>query len=300
MSWATRKWLETYGAGPDRQEVTSEISDWLNKGSELVVEYRCPRPFGPLTVVFEMQSPDKRKWVLDGLWPPECDTIRSRLLEEEWRDGPHPMHEMCVVVTLATLLHRRGIRLDPRTILYLHGKGAIFPCGVLSLPPYGRVSLAKAVEEDGWDVVADFLARQQDDLLRQVREPARRGPGRPRDDEFDQLVRARFPVLRNVQQVATEAAERFGGSIETAARRVRRTPYYRKLRRPPENPKRSTRSPRKATPDDRIERHLQIHDGATPHEIATALNLEERFVTEILRHQPDRFQGLPGDRWKLV
>ena len=213
---ATHEWLKTHGAGPDRHETIAAISDWLDEGGDMLVEYQSPRPFGPITVTLRDRPPGKWRLVLDGLLPPECDTIRSHLIEEEWRDGPHPMHETCVVATLATILHGRGIRLDPRTVLYLHGETAV--CG-RSLPPYSRVSLADAVEEDGWDAVADYLVELQNDLLQRSPKLARRGPGRPRDDEFDQFVRERYLALYNVQQVAREASERFGGSVDTVAKR---------------------------------------------------------------------------------
>ena len=234
MNLATRKWLETHPDSPDRHEVIAEITDCLDEWRDMLVEYQCPRPFGPITVTFLDRPPGKWTLAIDGLWPPECDAIRSHLIEEEWRNRPHPIHETCVVATLATILHGRGIRLDPRTVLYLHGESAAFG---RFLPPYSRVSFADAVDEDGWDAVADYLVELQSDLLQRSPKLARRGPGRPRDEEFEEFVRQRYPVLGNATRVAEEAAERFGGLIESAARRVRRTPYYRELRRPPENPK---------------------------------------------------------------
>ena len=116
-----------------------------------------------------------------GVLPPECDFIRSHLLEVEWRNGRHPMHETCTVATLATLLHGRGIQLDPRQVLYLHGKAVIFCNQVLSSPLYSRVSFSEAVEKDGWDRVAGSLAKQQDDLMRQVHE-LQSGGSVPKDD----------------------------------------------------------------------------------------------------------------------
>ena len=167
----------------DRQEVIAEICDCLDEGDEMVAEYQCPRPFGPITVIFSDQPPSKQKWRLKGLFPAKCARIRSHLLEVEWRDGPDIMHEMCVVATLATLLHERGIRLDPATVIFLHGKAE---------RRYARVSFVEAVEQVGWDKAADFLVEQQEKRDRKDQAPTirRRGRGRPKgwDKAADFLV----------------------------------------------------------------------------------------------------------------
>ena len=111
------KWLETHGTGPYRHEMIADICDRLDEGEEMGVDYLYPGTGGPIRVTVRERAPSKERWVLDGLFPAECDTIRSHVCKEEWRDGPHPLHELCVIATLATILQGRGIRLDPCTVL---------------------------------------------------------------------------------------------------------------------------------------------------------------------------------------
>jgi hypothetical protein len=220
------------------------------------------------------------------------------LLEVEWRDGPDPMHEMCVVATLATLLHERGIRPDPATVIFLHGKAE---------RRYARVSFVEAVEQVGWDKAADFLVEQQEKRDRKDQAPTirRRGPGRRKDCEYNELLRDRFLELGRVTAVAKEVAPQRGTSEASVLKYIERAEWYKKLPAPAP-PKKRTRPPSKvrvapsATPDDQIEQYLRAHEIAVTNEIASALGLEERFVKQILVHQPSRFRYLPGDRWTLV
>jgi hypothetical protein len=133
----------------------------------------------------------------------------------------------------------------------------------------------------------------------------RRRRGRPRDDRFDVFVAEQYPLRGNAWHVATAAQQRFGGEFESVYRRVQRTPYYRALKMP-QSHKAEHESPTSApspespnSPSDRIEQFLRRHGDATSNEIAAVLGLEERFVRQILNHQRDRFQYLPGDRWQL-
>jgi hypothetical protein len=283
---------------PDRQEVIAEICDCLDEGDEMVAEYQCPRPFGPITIIFTERPPSKQEWRLDGLWPTECDSLRSHLLEVEWRDGPDPMHEMCVVATLATLLHERGVRLDPATVIFLHGKAE---------RRYARVSFVEAVEQVGWDKAADFLVEQQEKRDRKDQAPTirRRGPGRQKDSKYDALLRDQFLKLGSVTAVAKKIASQRGTSQASVHKYIGRAEWYKKLPGPAP-PKKRTKQPSKPplataeTPGDRIEQYLRTHSIATTNEIASALRLREPFINEILRHQPSRFRYLPGDRWTLV
>ena len=170
MSRATLKWLEKRMVLARIATMIADICDRLDEGEEMGVDYLYPGTGGPIRVTVRKRAPSKERWVLDGLFPAECDTIRSHVCKEEWRDGPHPLHELCVIATLATIIQGRGIRLDPCTGIFasiLHGSDATIFCGVSPLSPYCRVSFTKAVEEGQYrDAVADFLAEQQDSLTR--------------------------------------------------------------------------------------------------------------------------------------
>jgi hypothetical protein len=234
----TERWVKKHGYGDDpaRRAVIDEIVRWLDEGWMLWYVL-CwdwivpPTPEVPMPVAIRLDCAYTTQWVLNGLFPPECDRIRHHLPDDG--NGTVKGQEMCVVATLATLLHQRGIRLDERTVSYLHGYSVLFGRRPLSPPPYGRIWLHEYVENDlsegehGWDEMADFLAEKQQEL--QYLGTGRRAPGRPKNEGFDTWASDRFEAVRNVAQVAAEAAERFEITKGAATKRIKRSEWYQTM-----------------------------------------------------------------------
>lgn len=179
----TKRWTTEHGyqEDPHRRATIAEIVRWLDEGFLLwyVVcwdwQVRSTSQI-PIPVAIRLNCAWTPEWVLNGLFPPECDKIRSHCPDDG--NGNDAVHEMCVVAVVATLLHQRGIRLDERTVHHLHGEIVLF--GDRDLPPsrYAPVRLFQRVENNGWDEVVDFFVEEQKDLY--YRATGRRGRGRPR------------------------------------------------------------------------------------------------------------------------
>jgi len=283
-----------------------------------------------MPVAFRVECGEEGKWVLNGLLPPECDQLLLHLPDEENLDGVNVKPEMCVVATLATLLHQRGISLDERTVNYLHGRPVLFghrwldpptyaltplferarerelgesgyPKGLPPRPP--RVELLRCVKDFGWDETADYLAEQQERL--RFLATARRPKGRPKDEEFDQWASTRFAELRNVGQVVKEAVAKFGLRRDAARKRITRADWFHRMpaapattaHRPAPSPRSETGS-RSLSLVEVIEKYIRANGPREDRELAAELGFGLREVKKSLQDQ-DRFQYRIGNKWDV-
>jgi hypothetical protein len=208
--------------------------------------------------------------------------------------------EQCVVATLATLLHIRGIWLMDRTVLYLHGEDLI--CGDHSLcaPRYSRVILRDAVDRDGWDKVADFLARVKRRLF--CGEPGDATQwGKVETDEFDILPQ--LPGLQIFPETVTRTqaasiANVYRGTITQWCKNIPGLAVgtgvsFAKLievlaNRPPREKTGRRRNDSSSADDSR-------HDTGDLHEVVSLYILGRKQATrdEIINHVRDACPGTP-------
>ena len=291
-----------------RQNVINHFVAWLDKGHPL--EYvRCwpwqirPTDTNPVPVALGFGFFSPVEFVLKGLLPAECDLLRRHLPDIGDGSVAARVQEMLVVATLVTLLHQRGVRLQERTILYLHGEPANFG-RTLEPPPFSGIRLCEHVEEHGWDALVEFVAKEQERL--RYLGTGRRGRGRPKDEKFHDFASKRHVELQNVTQVAKEAVQRFGGNVDSAARNIRRSAWYKQMAPAPTVPKckpAPRRQPPGTTPlpiEDLIEKHLRLHGPSKAEEIAVKQGIDLRKVERALSQDPTRFQYRPGNVWGLV
>ncbi len=185
--WATK---HGYCDEPARLAVINEIVARFDEGSLLLYVYCwdwvvAPTFEVPMPVAIRLDCSHKTEWVLNGLYPTECDRLRSHVPDDGGVYGTTAKQEMCVVATLATLLHLQGISLDERTVLYLHGHPVVFGDRQLIPSPPAPIRLCEHVDNYEWDEVADFLAEQQKEL--QHLATGRRGRGRPEERGIRQV-----------------------------------------------------------------------------------------------------------------
>jgi hypothetical protein len=307
---ATERWVKKHGYrdDPARREVIDDIVKWLDEDFALAY-VSCwdwvvtPTPEKPMPVAIRLECAHTTEWVLDGLFPPECDRLGYHL---PW-DGrdTHVGREQLVVATLATLLYRRGTELDERTVSYLHGRQAIFD-GYRMLPPPDRIWLCDRVEQRGWDETVKFLEKKQQEL--QYLANGRRGRGRPKNEEFESWTRDRFEALQNLAQVAEKAAERFDIKPEAAKKRIERSSWFKSMAPAITLPKQEPSAPPArpaAGADSMIQvsvtvNYLRAHGPRTTEEVAKILGVAERNAKQLLRKHPDKFRYLLGERWEAI
>ena len=291
-----------------RQNVINHFVAWLDKGHPL--EYvRCwpwqirPTDTNPVPVALGFGFFSPVEFVLKGLLPAECDLLRRHLPDIGDGSVAARVQEMLVVATLVTLLHQRGVCLQERTILHLHGEPANFG-RTLEPPPFGGIRLCEHVEKRGWDALADFVETEQKRL--DYLGTGRRGRGRPGNREFHTFAEGRFKELLNAAQLAKEASRRFGISEEAAAKRILRSAWYQQMAPAPTilkcKPVRR-RQPPGTTPlpiEDVIEKHLRLRGPSKAEEIAVKQGIDLRKVERALSQNPTRFQYRPGNVWGLV
>lgn len=168
-------------------------------------------------------------------------------------------------------------------------------------PSFTPLWLADVVLEHGWDATVEYLAFTQTELLLQ-----RQGRGRPKNEQLEIWARDHFLPEKPLQQLAREAAERFGSTPGAARKRIQRTGWYKNIPQPYSSRKikKAESPPRKPIVFqqedllDAIERVLR-HGPAKAVDIAKAVNSELKLVMRLLLEHKDRFCYLPGDLWGL-
>jgi hypothetical protein len=174
MTASTAQWVREHRYLPDSErddevaEIEAEIRDGLEFQHVLYSgSWRLPVLPNDTMQVLVCGQGGSPSWTLDGLLPPECERLCAALDALDAHCPPlYPgvIQEQCVVAALATLLHQRGVWLRDRVVLFLHGEVVLYG-GRPFCRPYSRWFLRDAVDQDGWDSVAQYLGWLQSRLF---------------------------------------------------------------------------------------------------------------------------------------